>query len=111
MNIKQNEVWMVRLGHSDSLGHEQRGTRPFFVVSNTEYNERSKTPVGFFMSTSRKKSKNRFSVEVSLCGKLEFVNVSQVRTLSDIRFIKKLGTCNDQDRAEIVSRFESQILS
>ncbi len=83
MVIKQHEIWMVSLGH-DAMGHEQNGDRPFYVISNTDYNASSQTPIGFFMSTSKKKASNRFAVDV-INGT---VNVSQIRTLSSKRFLR-----------------------
>ncbi len=56
--IKQYSLWMVDLGNQEcAKGHEQHGNRPFFVISSTEYNNKSKTPIGFFASNSEKKAK------------------------------------------------------
>lgn len=108
--IKQNDIWMVHLGHEGSKGHEQKGSRPFLVVSNTRYNTASKTPIGFFMSTSTKKANNRFNVTVDMQGVEEYINISQVRTLSDLRFFKKLGYCSDEERKMIINKFSETVL-
>jgi mRNA-degrading endonuclease toxin of MazEF toxin-antitoxin module len=63
MIINKHEIWMVELGNN-AVGHEQKGNRPFYVISNNEYNKNSKTPIGFFLSTSEKKAQNRFTVDV-----------------------------------------------
>ena len=55
MEIMQYSIWMVDLGDKKcSEGHEQYGNRPFYVISSTDYNKKSKTPIGFFVSTSEK---------------------------------------------------------
>lgn len=83
--IKQFSVWQVTL-EKNPIGHEQGGTRPFFVISSDKYNIASKTPIGFIMSASENKSKNKFAVSLEGMDKVSSsVNVSQIRT---IRFIK-----------------------
>jgi mRNA-degrading endonuclease toxin of MazEF toxin-antitoxin module len=46
-DIKQNSIWLVKL-EDKKVGQEQCGDRPFYVISSTEYNQRSGTPIGFF---------------------------------------------------------------
>ena len=53
--IKQNSIWMVKMVYDGIVGHEQKGTRPFYVISNDRYNNNSSTPIGYFLSTSSKK--------------------------------------------------------
>lgn len=107
--IKKLEIWMVKLDHANIIGHEQRGTRPFFVISNTRYNEVSKTPVGFFLSTSEHKKLNRFTLEVS-GDKKGAVNVSQIRTLSSERFLYKIGEGTQDELNTLMAMFSKEIL-
>ena len=109
-SIQQNDIWMVNLGQECSKGHEQKGTRPFYVISSTEYNTKSRTPVGFFMSTSFKKSQNRFTVKIDMQGVDEYINVSQIRTLSNLRFFKKIGYGTYEDLEKMLEKFNEVIL-
>ena len=102
LEIKQHSIWMVELGDKTcNKGHEQYGDRPFYVISSTNYNKKSKTPIGFFISTSEKKSQNHFTLKLEDKG---WVNVSQIRTLDKIRF----KHCIDQIQS---SKLESEVLS
>lgn len=108
--INQNDIWMVTIGYDGIVGHEQKGNRPFYVISNSNYNNSSKTPIGFFLSTSAKKKTNRFTVDVDMQGMLENVNISQIRTISSDRFFKKMGTGTQEDLAVLMNTFNKQII-
>jgi len=105
VDIKQNDIWMVSLGH-DAVGHEQKGDRPFVVISSDEYNRNSGTPVGFFLSTSLKKSTNRFAVEL-VSG---VANISQVRTLSSLRFKKFMNNAGKGSTQRLMEKFIAEVL-
>lgn len=107
--IKQLEVWMVKLEHDNIVGHEQRGNRPFFVISNSGYNQVSKTPVGFFMSTSEHKKLNRFTLEISSDSR-GAVNVSQIRTISADRFLYKMGEGTQEELETLMQMFSREIV-
>jgi mRNA-degrading endonuclease toxin of MazEF toxin-antitoxin module len=109
-NIKQNDIWMVNMGYDGIVGHEQKGTRPFYVISNTAYNTSSKTPIGFFLSTSEKKKTNRFTVDVDMQGTMENVNVSQIRTISADRFMTHMGHGSDAETKILMDTFSREIL-
>jgi mRNA-degrading endonuclease toxin of MazEF toxin-antitoxin module len=83
-DIEQYSLWWVNLEQS-GVGHEQHGRRPFFVISNSQYNKKSKTPIGFIASTSENKAKNKFTLPLDDGG---HINISQIRTLSSDRFDK-----------------------
>lgn len=108
--ISQHDIWMVKMGYDGIVGHEQKGNRPFYVISNTDYNKNSKTPIGFFLSTSAKKQTNRFTVDVDMQGTLENVNVSQIRTISSQRFLTKMGTGSNEDTKKLMETFVLNIL-
>ena len=109
-HIKQNDIWMVDMGVDGIVGHEQKGTRPFYVISNTEYNTFSKTPIGFFLSTSEKKKENRFTVDVDMQGKSENVNTSQIRTISSERFMRYMGHGSDEETKLLLETFEREVI-
>jgi mRNA interferase MazF len=108
--IKQNEIWMVKLGTENIIGHEQKGNRPFYVISNDVYNHFSQTPIGYFLSTSEHKRLNKYTVETSGDTKGS-VNVSQIRTLSADRFMYKIGTGTNEELYKMIDLFYEKILS
>lgn len=109
--IRQNDIWMVNMGYDGIVGHEQRGTRPFYVISDTAYNTASKTPVGFFLSTSEHKRLNRYTVDVTMeDGNIETVNTSQIRTISSDRFFKYMGSGTDADLEILMATMRREVL-
>lgn len=110
LEIKQYEVWMINLGEDNIVGHEQKGNRPFFVISDSYYNKASGTPIGFLMSTSEHKKANRFSIET--VGNLKgSVNVSQIRTLSADRFLYRMGVGTEAELKIMMETFQKQIIN
>ncbi len=109
IEIKQHSIWMVELGEqSCSRGHEQYGNRPFYVISSTDYNRTSETPIGFFMSKSEHKAENKFSLKLDEKGA---VNVSQIRTLDRARFKKCINEIHSNNlEIEVISKFINQII-
>jgi mRNA-degrading endonuclease toxin of MazEF toxin-antitoxin module len=113
-NITQSSVWWVNLDN-ETVGHEQNGRRPFFVISSNKYNKNSKTSMGFCMSQSLNKSQNRFSIKVNYKnsqGEYQqgWVNVSQMQTLSSERFDKILGQSTKGFVYKIMENFNKRIL-
>ena len=107
--IKQYSLWMVDLGNNEcAKGHEQYGSRPFFVISSTKYNKKSRTPIGFFASTSAKKAQNKYSLDIEDKGS---INVSQIRTLSEKRFLTCINEIYSSElESKILSTFINQII-
>ena len=114
--VRQGDIWWVEI-EGKGIGHEQSGRRPFYIISKTNYNKNSQTPVGFFISTSKKKSTNRFNIEIPYKkytndneNKSVFVNVSQIRTLASERFKKKFGFTDNNYIPEVLSLFHSKMV-
>jgi len=109
MEIKQYSIWMVDLGNKEcSKGHEQYENRPFYVISSTGYNLRSGTPIGFFVSTSEKKSQKEFTIKLEDKG---WVNITQIRTLDKSRFKKCIEQIQSSKlEAEVLSKFINIII-
>jgi mRNA-degrading endonuclease toxin of MazEF toxin-antitoxin module len=112
MNLEKEQfsIWWVDLGKRNHKGHEQEGIRPFFIISNTKYNKKSKTPIGFICS-SREKD---FSVSINIKDVDSYVNVSQIRTLSEERFdkIKHSVDNNLKDVGDqVMDKFKKMIIN
>jgi mRNA interferase MazF len=103
--IQQFSIWLVQL-EEKPIGHEQGGDRPFLVISNNIYNHNSKTPIGFILSTSEKKGKNKFALQLeNMPSNLSHVNISQIRTLDYSRFTKKISEISEKEGKEIIQTF------
>lgn len=109
--IKQNEVWLVELGEDNIVGHEQKGNRPFYVISSSHYNDISQTPVGFFTSMSEKKKTSKYVIEIDVGGgNKQYVNISQIRTLCTSRFKKLMYTGKPEDLKNILDLYDREII-
>lgn len=107
--IEQFSIWQVEL-ESNPVGHEQGKSRPFLVISTTSFNHNSQTPIGFILSTSSKKAKNKYAVNIeSMPEELSHVNISQIRTIDISRFKRKIGVISEQKGRETIEKFVSVI--
>ncbi|WP_104747568.1 type II toxin-antitoxin system PemK/MazF family toxin [Helicobacter cetorum] len=107
---RQGSIWMVSLGEKNCIGHEQRDNRPFLIISNTKYNQKSKTLVGFFLSTSIHKTERDFTYPISIDGVEGHVNITQIRTLAIERCLKYKGCVTQDDLKEIMKIFHQEII-
>jgi mRNA-degrading endonuclease toxin of MazEF toxin-antitoxin module len=112
--VEQYSIWWVKL-EDKPVGHEQvnlkGGRRPVFVLSKRDYNIKSETPICFIMSTSDKKSKNRFSVNIpEMPNDISSVNTSQIRTLAISRFDKFIMNATKEQGEEIIAKFLSELV-
>ena len=87
----QGDVWIANL-EKKALGHEQGGRRPVLIISKTAWNNASKTPICVICTTSEKKGKNKYTVDIRKGEDASFANASQIYTLDAIRLIKKVDS-------------------
>ena len=118
--IKQYSVWYVNLDcvhknnyenmfmESNPIGHEQHGKRPVVVISPTQYNKQSGTPIVLCCSTSIKKSQNNFTSTIKWNEEHEntWVNHTQIRTLDKSRFYNYAGLLNDN---KIINKLKDKL--
>jgi len=103
------DIWQVNF--DPSVGKEIQKTRPALVLSNNYYNLASGTIfVVPLTSQIPKNIANPFyvSIEKNKTNKLSqnsFANVSQLRSVSKLRFIKKTGIVSLKQKEEILKRF------
>ena len=118
-DIRQFSVWYVDLDNkyskdqnlfieSQPTGHEQSGRRPVIVISPTQYNKKSGTPVVLCCSSSIKKSQNTFTFPIKWNDehKDTWVNLSQIRTLDKTRFYNYAGLLNDN---KIINKLQDKL--
>ena len=90
----QGDIWLANL-EKKAMGHEQGGRRPVLIISNTEWNKHSKTPICVICTTSEKKGKNRYTVDLKRDNsdvKHTYANGSQVYTLDSGRMLRKVDS-------------------
>jgi mRNA interferase MazF len=87
-----------------TLGHEQSGSRPVLVLSQSVFNERSGTVIAVALTSQRPGAGFPLTLELSdsRLPKKSWVKISQIRTLSVQRLGKKLGKATPQELAEII---------
>tara|TARA_Y100001973_G_scaffold67175_1_gene98151 strand:+ start:84 stop:488 length:405 start_codon:yes stop_codon:yes gene_type:complete len=86
----QGDIWLADL-EKKAMGHEQGGKRPVVIISKTNWNNNSKTPICLICSTSEKKGANKYTVKLNRTNKKNsWANASQVYTLDSRRMIRKL---------------------
>ncbi|OQY00893.1 MAG: MazF family transcriptional regulator [Desulfobacteraceae bacterium 4572_130] len=76
-----------------TIGHEQAGKRPVLILSHEVFNKRSKTVIALAITSQAQKALFPLSLELeeSNLPKRSWVKISQIRTLSIKRLIKKIG--------------------
>jgi mRNA interferase MazF len=81
------DVFLVML--DPTVGSEIQKTRPCLVISPNEMNEHLATAIVAPMTTSGKQYPSR--IPLNFDGKDGFIALDQIRTVSKLRLIKKLG--------------------
>ena len=80
-------------------GHEQAGHRPVLILSHDVFNEKSGTVIALALTSRPQKAGFPLTIKLSedIAGKLAWVKISQIRTLSTLRIGKKIGQVTDDE--------------
>jgi mRNA interferase MazF len=92
------DVFLIML--DPTIGREIQKTRPCLVISPNEMNEHLATAIVAPMTTSGKQYPSR--IPVSFEGKEGFIALDQIRTVSKLRFVKKLGTIKSVEQRAVL---------
>lgn len=95
--VSQYEVHLINL--DPTVGHEIKKTRPCLVISPDEMNHNLSTVIIAPMTTKSHAYPTR--VEVNFEKKQGWIVLDQIRTVDQIRLVKKLGTIKQKDIAEV----------
>ena len=95
--VSQYEVHLINL--DPTVGHEIKKTRPCLVISPDEMNHNLSTVIIAPMTTKSHAYPTR--VEVNFEKKQGWIVLDQIRTVDQIRLVKKLGTIKQNDIAEV----------
>ena len=85
--MKRGEIWLVNL--NPVVGSEIRKTRPCVIVSPPEMNQYLRSAIVAPMTT--KSHPAPFRIEVKHAGKKGLILLDQIRTVDQIRLVRKLG--------------------
>jgi mRNA interferase MazF len=85
--VKRGEVWLAAL--DPTVGSGIRKTRPCVVVSPPEMHDHLRTAIVAPMTTGTRPAP--FRVPVTFQGKSGLIVLDQVRTLDQVRLVKRLG--------------------
>ena len=100
--MKQGEIWNV---YFDPIkGSEQAGNRPAVIISGNLMNSKSDLVIACPLTSSIKGYKGHPILKPDKTNGLEVpseVLVFHIRTLSKLRFKKKIGTISEESIAEI----------
>ena len=91
--INQYDVFLINL--DPTLGHEIKKTRPCLVISPNEMNHTIRTVIIAPMTTKSRAYPTRVPVQFE--GKTGWIVLDQIRTVDNLRLIKKLGSINKKE--------------
>ena len=93
MVINQYDVYLVNL--DPTVGHEIKKTRPCLVISPDEMNNNISTVIIAPMTT--KSHSYPTSIPVKFEGKNGWIVLDQIRTVDNIRLVKRLGQISKKE--------------
>jgi len=98
LTIKRYEIYFADL--NPTKGSELRKARPVVVVSHDAMNRHSETLVVCPL-TSKLHPKWRHRFQTNCAGKISEIAVDQIRTLSKVRFKKKIDELSTDDASRL----------
>ena len=93
MVINQYDVYLVNL--DPTVGHEIKKTRPCLVISPDEMNNNISTVIIAPMTTKSQSYTTRIPVKFE--GKNGWIVLDQIRTVDNIRLVKRLGQISKKE--------------
>jgi mRNA interferase MazF len=97
MVINQYEVYLVNL--DPTVGHEIKKTRPCLILSPDDMNNNIRTVIIAPMTTKSHAYPSR--VPVKFGGKAGWIVLDQIRTVDNIRLVKRLGKISSKEIAAV----------
>ena len=106
MEILQYHIYLVNL--DPTVGHEIQKTRPCLVISPDEMNQSIQTVIIAPLTTKSHKYPTRIPVTVQ--NKKGWIVLDQIRTIDNIRIIKKIGKINIETIKEVKSVIKEMLV-
>lgn len=98
MAVNRFEVHLVNL--DPTVGSEIQKTRPCLIISPDEMNHNLRTAIVAPMTTKGRAYPSR--VKCRFKGKIGWVVLDQIRTVDQIRLLKRLGRIDSKAAAEVL---------
>lgn len=95
--VKRGEIYMATFTE-DTIGHEQNGSRPVLILQNDIGNRYSTTTIVALLTTKIKKG---IPTHVYLKELKSDLLLEQIRTISKLRLVEKIGEVSPQDLTEV----------
>ena len=95
--INQYDVFLINL--DPTIGHEIKKTRPCLVISPNEMNHTIRTVIIAPMTTKSRAYPTRVPVQFE--GKTGWIVLDQIRTVDNLRLIKKLGSITKKEMIQV----------
>lgn len=95
--INQYDVFLINL--DPTIGHEIKKTRPCLVISPNEMNHTIRTVIIAPMTTKSRAYPTRIPVQFE--GKTGWIVLDQIRTVDNLRLIKKLGSITKKEVIQV----------
>jgi len=106
MEISQYNIYLVNL--DPTIGHEIKKTRPCLVISPDEMNQNIQTVIIAPMTTKSHKYPTR--IPVTIQNKKGWIVLDQIRTIDNIRIIKKIGKINIETIKKLKSTIKEMLV-
>lgn len=103
MTLRRGDVVWVEPG--ETLGGEQRGRRPYLVISHEVFNVRLRTFIGVALTGSVPKLPYplTMAVESGNLPRPSWVKIGQVRTVSFLRLGRRIGRVEEAEVDRVVA--------
>jgi mRNA interferase MazF len=99
MGVARFEVWLVNL--DPTVGSEIRKTRPCVVLSPDEMNRHLRTAIVAPLTTAGKPYPSRVACRFQ--GRDGLVVLDQLRTVDQLRLVRRLGTLDDETSLAVLA--------
>ncbi|WP_296091076.1 type II toxin-antitoxin system PemK/MazF family toxin [uncultured Treponema sp.] len=106
MVINQYDVYLVNL--DPTMGHEIKKTRPCLVISPDEINNNISTIIIAPMTTKSHLYPTRIPVRFE--GKNGWIVLDQIRTVDNIRLVKRLGKISKKEVLEVKKTLKEMLV-
>lgn len=97
--VRRGEVWLATL--DPTRGSEIRKTRPCLVVSPPEMNAHLRTAI--VAPLTRGSEPAPFRIPVRFAGKSGLILLDQIRTLDQVRLVRRLGAVGSRTLSATLS--------
>lgn len=100
--VIRGEVWLATL--DPTVGSEIRKSRPCLIVSPPEMHDHLRTVIVAPMTTGARSAPYR--IPVTFGGKKGLILLDQIRTLDQVRLIKRLGAAHRKTVASTLNTLQ-----